>query len=196
MRLRAKTLLIIAATLAGLSLLLLLTARVLVMQSFDAIEAGAVRENLERASRALSEEVAQLERTTRDYAAWDETYRFAKDRHPDYLTLHLPTEDQSQLRVRVIALLDITGATLHQRLLDFETKRRLAAPTELIGPFLDRRLLALDPKARRGRSGVLIVAGSEWLVASWPILDNSGTLPARGTIVMGRPLRSGNAVLA
>jgi len=187
-RLRAKTLLIVVVTLGGLSLLLLLAARALVVQSFDAIEADAVRQNLERASRALAEEVVHLERTTQDYAAWDETYRFAEDRHPEYLALHLPTEDAAQLHVRVIAVLDLAGTLLHQRLLDFENKRQLTAPPALIEPFLDRRLLAPDPEARRGRSGVLILPDSEWLVASWPILDNTRSRPARGTIVMGRPL--------
>ncbi len=187
MKLRAKTGLIVAATLAGLTLLLLVAARVLVMASFDGVEADAMRENIDRASRALFEDVTDLEHTTHDYAAWDETYRFVEDRHPEYLG-QLPTESQTQVLARVIALLDLQGGMLHQRLLDVEAKQHLPAPTETITPLVDPRLLVHDPAVRRGRSGIVLLPDGVWLVAAWPILDHHETKPARGTLVMARPL--------
>ncbi len=188
MRLRTKTLLIVGVTLLGLTLLLELVARALVMAGFDAIEADAVRENLERARQALSEEVTSLAETTRDYAAWDETYRFLEDRHADYLARQLPTESQAELRVTAVALLDLRGAPVHERLLDFEGKRQLPLPPGLASHFEDPRLLYRDPGARRGRAGLLALPEGKWIVAAWPILDNRQTAPARGTLVMARPL--------
>ncbi len=188
MRLRAKTLLIVGVTLAGLTLLLQFASRWLVMDSVDALEADAVLQNLERATRALSAEVRELNGTTRDYAAWDETYRFAKDRQPDYVARQLPSEDRAELRVRLIALMDLSGAVLHARLIDFENHRQLPLPAELAAQVRDERLLFHDATARVGRSGILVTPQAVWIVAAWPILDNSQRSPARGTLLMGRPL--------
>ncbi|HET7294268.1 MAG TPA: EAL domain-containing protein [Vicinamibacteria bacterium] len=193
MKLRDKTLLIVAATLLGLTLFLELAAHTLVMAGFDAIEAEAVRENVERARRAVAEEVASLEETTRDYAAWDETYRFVAERHADYLVRHLPTESQAELRVTVVALLDLEGVVIHERLLDFDGRRQLPLPAALSSQFEDERLLYRDPGARRGRAGLLALPEGQWVVASWPILDNRQSGPARGTLVMARPLDAGVA---
>ena len=157
MRLRAKTLLIVGVTLAGLTLLLQLAARWLVMGNIDALEVAAVRQNLQRATLALSEDVASLNGTTHDYAAWDETYRFAKDRHPDYLASQLPNEDQVALRVQLIALMDLSGAVLHARLIDFENRRLTALPPDLTALVQDERLAFRDATAHAGRSGILVV---------------------------------------
>ncbi len=191
MRLRAKTLLIVGVTLAGLTLLLQFSSRWLVMDNVDALEADAVRQNLERASLALSEEVASLYDATRDYAAWDETYRFAKDRNPDYVANQLPNQNQAALRVRLIVLMDLSGAVLHARLIDFESHRQLALPAELAALVRDERLAFHDATARVGRSGVLVAPQALWIVAAWPILDNSQKSPARGTLLMGRSLDAG-----
>ncbi len=191
MRLRTKTLLIVGATLLGLILILELAAGTLVMGGFDAIEADTVRENLERARRAVADEAESLATTTRDYAAWDETYEFMQDRNPAYTARQLPTEGQPELRVRVVAVLDLSGAPVHERLLDFEARQLLPLPAELARHFEDPRLVFRDPGTRQGRSGVLALPGGAWIVAAWPILDNSQTAPARGTLVMARPLDSG-----
>ena len=188
MRLRTKALLIVGATLTGLVLLSHLAAHSLVMAGFDALEAEAVRQNLERARRALSGEVASLYETTRDYSVWDETYRYAKERNPDYLTRQLLAEGQGDLRITMIAILDLEGALLHGRLIDHEGKRQLPLPSALSEQFVARGLAFRDPAVREGRSGVLVLPDREWIVAAWPILDNSRTKPARGTMIMGRRL--------
>ncbi len=182
MRLRAKTLLIVGATLTGLTVLSHLAARTLVMASFDAIEADAVRQNLDRAQRALSGEVASLYETTRDYSAWDETYRFAKERQADYLG-QLLGEGLTDLRVAVIVILDLEGTLLHARLLDHER----TLPPDL-GRLLAERLAFRDSAARQGRSGVVVLPEGLWIVSACPILDNTRTKAARGTLIMGRPL--------
>ena len=187
MRLRAKTLLIVGATLTGLTVLSHLAARTLVMASFDAIEADAVRQNLDRAQRALAGEVASLYETTRDYSAWDETYRFAKERQPEYLVGQLLGEGQTDLRVSVIVILDLEGTLLHARLIDQESTKRVPLPPDL-GRHLAERLAFRDPAARQGRSGVVVLPEGLWIVAACPILDSARTRPARGTLIMGRPL--------
>ena len=188
MRLRAKTLLIVGVTLAGLTLLLQIASRWLVMDNVDALEAGAARQDLERATRALLEEVASLYDTTRDYAVWDETYRFAKERNPDYLARHLPTENQDASRVRLVVLMDLSGAVLHTRLIDVEKHRQMPLSADLAAHVRDERLLFRAATARVGRSGMLVTPQAVWIVATWPILDNSQRGPARGTLLMGRPL--------
>ncbi len=191
MRLRAKTLLIVGATLTGLTSLSYVVARTLVMGNFDAIEADAVRQNLERAQRALQGEVASLQQTTLDYAAWDETYRFAREQHPDYLARQLLEEGQAEQRVAAFAIFDLRGVLLHGRIMDPEGRRRVPLPSEIVARLVEGGLLFRDAAARQGRSGVLALPDGVWIVAACPILDNTRSQPARGTFVMGRPLDAG-----
>src|SRR5512145_2177723 len=75
--LRAKTLLLIIVTLIGLLITLSIPVYTVGLESFNAIEKQYVQEHLERATNAFFDELADIDRTTSDYASWDDTYIFA-----------------------------------------------------------------------------------------------------------------------
>ncbi len=74
MPLRQKTALIIGAAICGLLLLMFLFARLIMLAGFERLEQDSAHRNLERIVNALDAEIDHLEKTTTDWAYWDDTY--------------------------------------------------------------------------------------------------------------------------
>ncbi|MBN1762384.1 MAG: histidine kinase, partial [Methanomicrobia archaeon] len=87
--LRKKTLIIIGITIVCLIVILYGVSQVLLLHSFDKLEEQNTRQNVERVTNALSHEFSQLDTTTYDWAAWDDTYAFIEDRNEEYIASNL-----------------------------------------------------------------------------------------------------------
>lgn len=82
--LRGKTLLIIFITMFGLVGGLYTLARVLLLRGYSNLEADFTRRDMEEVSSALTDELATLDRSEIDYAAWNQTYLFVKGKNSHY----------------------------------------------------------------------------------------------------------------
>ena len=83
MSLRKKTLLYGFGTIAGLLSLLLITSRLILMNSFDRLEEQSTRQDVARALNALASEQEQVESLVTDYSAWDHSYAFINGEDPN-----------------------------------------------------------------------------------------------------------------
>ena len=72
--LRVRTVLLVVVALVVLLTGLYFISRFVVLQSFARLEEKTVRDNSTRADNALMEDIAALDRSTHDYAYWDDTY--------------------------------------------------------------------------------------------------------------------------
>ena len=79
MTLRKKTLAIIGITLLVLIGVLALTARFIILGSFERLEERYVFQNIHRTQAFMTENLANLSSTARDWATWDDTYKFIKE---------------------------------------------------------------------------------------------------------------------
>ena len=113
--LRGKTLFIILAVVLGLVGGLYALARVVLLRGFENIEEDFARQNLDRASSALSNELATLDRTTSDYSSWDHTYKFMRGEDPKYVKSDLLPMSLGQLRLNFVVLLDKSGQKIFSR---------------------------------------------------------------------------------
>jgi len=86
MTLRIRSLIGVGITLVGLILILSLASRTVLLDSYARLEDQSVRRDVERVLNALSGEIDELDRTTGDYARWDDTYAFIEDGNQEYLT--------------------------------------------------------------------------------------------------------------
>jgi sensor domain CHASE-containing protein len=83
MTLRRKTLLIIGLGLVVVVAAVYATSTLILMGGFANVEEQDTRQNVNRALAALSDDFAELMRSNRDYAAWDDTYAFIEDANDD-----------------------------------------------------------------------------------------------------------------
>ena len=83
MKLRKKTLLI-CLTLVSVLGVLYVFSRIVFLRSFAKLEDHDVRQNLDRATSALSDDLTNLDSIVSEYSSWDKTYAFVNHPNPDY----------------------------------------------------------------------------------------------------------------
>ena len=103
----SKVLLLIITALGSLLILLLITARLILLPSFVELEEKEARANVERVVNALAEESSSLTALAVDYAGWDDTYRFVVDGNREYIRKNL--EDPFFLKFRLNLVLFVTN---------------------------------------------------------------------------------------
>jgi PAS domain S-box-containing protein len=183
--LRGKTLLIIFATMVGLVGGLYAISRVLLLRGFANLEEDFARQNLERASSAVQNELDTLDRTTSEYASWDQTYAFLHGKNPGYVSSEFPVPMFQQLKVNFVVILDKSGRKVFSKGFSLVTLNEVAVPPDLdrhIGP--GSPLLKL-PKETSKVMGILLLESGAVFVDSHPVLTNESEGPIAGTLIMG-----------
>lgn len=183
---KQKTLFVITVGLLGILLLLLLSARFIVLTSYRAIEKASAKEHLQRVVNAIDNELDSMASSTGDYAAWDDTYRFMQDGNAEFIKSNLAEDSLAKLRVNLVAFVRPSGEIVFAKALDSGTAKAVPLP-----PGLGQHLTASSPLLQHRSTestvkGVLVTHGTPILVVAKPILTNEGKGPIRGTLIMGR----------
>src|SRR5713226_5619148 len=111
MTIRRKVPVILAFTLIGLVAAILVTSRLLLIDSFARLEEQEVYLHLQRAVNALSDDLECLNRTLADYANWDTTYDFMATHDGKYPEIELRNASLIGLRMNFVGIFDLTGRT-------------------------------------------------------------------------------------
>jgi signal transduction histidine kinase len=188
MNLGNKTLLWVGVTFIFLFGLFYFVSRELVLRRFASLEQEDTRQHIERVVSAFEDDLANLSRTTSDYAAWDETVDFIEGRTPSYPTSEFPDEGLARIRLSLVLIFDPAGRLAWGKAFDLEQKKAVPIPASLLEQISagSRLLQHADPKSNL--AGVLSLSDGPMLISSEAILTSRWQGPARGTVVMGRRL--------
>jgi len=186
--LRGKTVVIVLTALVCLVAGLFSLTRSVILNGFSKVEEDFARQNLERASSALSNETEALERATDQYADRDFTYTMLRGDHPEKVASEFTGPAFEQLRVNFVVVLDSSGRKVFASGFNLAGMEAIAPP-----PDLDRHLRFGSPfLIHNGEvgdvKGLLMLASGPAIVASGPILTSNAAGPAAGVLIMGRSL--------
>ena len=123
MTLRRKTVVIVAITLIGLMVFLYGISRIFLLDSFAELEEHHTRQEVDRALRALLNDLSALDRTTGDYGAWDRTYQFMADHNEDFLKTELKIGTIAGLRINLVMIFDLSGRMIFSKCVDLKRNR-------------------------------------------------------------------------
>src|SRR5271170_3953476 len=132
MKLGYKTLLWVGLTFVFLFGLFYFVSRELVLRRFASLEQQDTRQHIESAVSAFEDDLANLTRTTSDYAAWDETVEFVEGRSPNYPADNFPDEGLQRIRVGLVLILDPAGRLAFGKAYDLEQKKEAPIPASLL----------------------------------------------------------------
>ena len=132
MTLRYKIMLAGALVLAGLLVLLYAASRVILLESYVRLEQHDVREHVRRAVNALQYDIENLTRFTNDWAAWDDSYEFARDRNADYIWTNLVDSTFTDNRLDIIVFVDREGRMVYGQRFDEQQEAMVAVPESLM----------------------------------------------------------------
>jgi len=183
MILRKKTLLICLMLVCLLGVLYVFS-RIVLLRSFAKLEDQDVRQNLDRAMSALSDDLSTLDRTTGDYSSWDQTYSFVQHPNPDYVKSELLS--QTDLRVNVIAIIDSSGRIVVAKAVDFATGKDVPFPQSLRDNLVPNAPLLQHADTKSKTLGTILLPEGPLLLVSRPILTSADEGPIRGTFITGR----------
>lgn len=159
-----------------------------IMPRFLDIEAKTAERNQSRAIEAIQMQTDQVAASSRDYAFWDDSYRFIQGDDPEYVTNNASAESLAALRVNFFLAIDAGGAVRLDKGFDFSAAEpaviRLLQVNQ-VPPDHPFRHIEPRPESRQGlvRTDHGIIA-----VGYAPILPTERTGPARGTLVFGKVL--------
>jgi len=188
MTLRAKVLVTNAVMLTFLLIALNLGLSRIVSHGFARIEARDTEQNVQRVVDMLNADQAALDRTVRDWSAWDDTYAFIADHNPAYVESNWAEYTFRDTDLDWACYVDRTGRVVLSRYYDPTLQAEAPAPTsvlDLCAP--DSPLLARDDHAEH-HGGLLMTPDGPCLVSVWPIVPTSRDGPVRGTLLAGRRL--------
>jgi len=186
MILRKKTLLI-CLMLIGLLGILYTFSRIVLLRSFAELEDQDVRQNLDRATSALSDDLSNLDRTITDYSSWDQTYSFVKHPNPNYVRSELLTQTfANNLRVNVVAVVNSSDRIVFAKAIDFATGKDVPFPQSLRQNLVPNARLLRHADTKSNTLGTILLPEGPLLLVSRPILTSADEGPIRGTFIMGR----------
>ncbi|MFZ1203988.1 MAG: CHASE4 domain-containing protein [Candidatus Acidiferrales bacterium] len=190
MSLRGKTVVIVLAALVCLVAGLFSVTRLMILRGFSMVEEDFARQNLDRASSAITNERETIEHATNQYADRDFTYNMLRSGHPEKVAAEFTGPAFEQLRVNFVVVLDPSGRKVFASGFNLAGMEAVPPPADL-----DRHLRFGSPfLIRNGEvkdvEGLLMLASGPVLVASSPILTSSAAGPAAGVLIMGRSLDS------
>ena len=188
--LRGKTLAIVLLAMIGLVGGLFAVSWFVLMRGFTNIEEDFASQNLGRASSALYNELEILDRTTSEYASWDQTYAYLQGKNPSYVKTEFPTSTFVQLRVNFVVILNNSGQQLFYKGFDLVSSEQARIPGGLEAHLPSGSLLTSHKDESGRAAGILMLPSGPVLIDSRPVLTSNSKGPIAGTIIMARLLDS------
>lgn len=157
-------------------------------------ESNQAHEALDRAQRAIDNEILHLEMLSKDWASWDDSYQFMRDGNPHFLASNLSDVSIFQdADLSMIAFMKPQGQLYWLSGIDPVDRRpegcaALDTQCQWARPFLEtlRQRIADDP-AKEGLTW-LQAYPQKALVSVQPILKTDGSGPLKGWLAMIRPI--------
>jgi adenylate cyclase len=165
----------------GLVVALYVPMRWLVQRGFLQLEDAEARRALGRARRAVGDDLATVSATTRDYAVWDDIWRFADPDAQgvsDFAARNITEATFSVNRLDLFALRAADGRLWFHQAFDRRTMQPISLPAE------DAARIAAIPSG----GGLVNSSRGPLMVGVHPVLRSTGEGPQHGELLLGRIL--------
>lgn len=179
--LRRRTLVLVAATTLVSVVALYVPLRFVLLRSFRDLERETAFAHLDRAENAIRNSQNQVAATTRDYAAWDDTFFWLRGEAPQYPSINFVEETFENNHVGLVFAIDLRGALVYGSAWDLEEGTPMPMPD--VTPIVE----TLCPRARcRQESGLVETSNGPMLAAAHAVERSDGSGPSPGVLFMGR----------
>ncbi|MGH8310026.1 MAG: CHASE4 domain-containing protein, partial [Steroidobacteraceae bacterium] len=182
-----RPILIVCGMAAAVLFTIVVLGRTVLMESFRRIEADSIERSIAQVRKALHADLKQLEVSNRDYAQWDDAYRFMAEGDRSYIDSNYQAETLDGLQVDLVWIVDAAGrdaySAEHVNGADTTTSPARLALLAALRPAIAQpaEAEALPPENRITRFGGRLLAFS-----LKPILRTDLTGPALGHLVWAR----------
>ncbi|OPX64052.1 MULTISPECIES: CHASE4 domain-containing protein [unclassified Methanoregula] len=188
MNLRNRSLLILGLTFFVFFIIIAVVSLSVTLSGLDRIEEQDMGDSMNQSRSALAQESGALLSTAQDWAWWDDMYRFAADRNPEFIESNTQPDALATIHLNLFMILDEKGIPIYGQVLSQGYRANGSVPADLENLVTGNTRLSRPPEDSPGIAGLLLTPDGPMMVASVPILHSDRTGPVHGTLVMGRYL--------
>lgn len=171
-----------------LSILSYATLQKVVAPAFDRLETEEARTNLNRAQKALQNDLDNLSAIAGDWGLWDDAFDYVNGEYPAFENSNLDRPTLTNLNLNLLAIYDAEHRLVWGQAdrggeqIELDTLQILEADSAS-AEFL---ITHTDPEGQT--DGLLSTGIGPMMISSWPIVRSDGTGPIAGTMIMGQAL--------
>jgi PAS domain S-box-containing protein len=191
MSLRWKILLVI--TLTGLMIIgaVYAVSEMTFMKSYQEVENQNAQQMVERADKALNDDIQSINTLNHDWAAWDDTYNFVQNpgEFQSYINDNPTDVTFASAKLNFICIINNSDQLVFGKGFDLDTDSDVPIPENLDQQILGNKLSHHD-NVTDSVSGIILLPDGPLLISSEPILTSQGKGPIEGTIIMARYLNT------
>ncbi|MBX3083083.1 MAG: HAMP domain-containing protein [Anaerolineae bacterium] len=186
MTLYKKAFIAVLLTLFALFALLYTAAHLILMRSFEQIEARGVATNIQRVCSALDDDINSLKSIALGWSKWDDVYHFVDDINQNFITNNLndPTFVDSNLNLMVF--LNKRQEIVYAKAFDLEANKEVPLPESLRAHLKPGDPLITHTDITSVHQGFLSLPEGYLMTVSLPLLTSLAEGPINGTVIWGR----------
>ena len=165
MGLRRKTQIVTGLVLLGLLMALYAVTRRTLLVQFSRLEEEQTRQNLDRISNAINNELDLLDGSARDDSMWDEAYNYVQHPQPGWGENSFNDDSFVYLRLNGLAYLNAASEPVYAREFDSETREQKVARPEVVEAFVQLARVQQQSGVLSGKGGIVDLPDGPALVA-------------------------------
>jgi sensor domain CHASE-containing protein len=187
MKIHTRTLLILGITVFILIFAMNFLAQFFILSSYAQVEQEESATDVQRVADQIHVEEMRLSENARDWAVWDDSYRFMEDHNDGFrISTIEPASSYESLQINGILYYDTSGQLVIGRWYDLQNKTFIAVPQNLLFYVSGHPRILLNGTGMDEEEGLILLSGEPELVSVHSVLPSSGTGPSHGTLVMVR----------
>ncbi|MEM3881283.1 MAG: CHASE4 domain-containing protein [Candidatus Bathyarchaeia archaeon] len=186
MNLRRKTIFAMTITPIIIIVVMLIGAKLILLDNFEAMEKQLAASNVKRGLSALASMLSALDNTVCDWAAWDDTYVFIQDANEKYKESNLVDETFANLKVNIMIFINSNGQIVYSKAFNFSSSSEMPVPQEFLNLLSINGFLWNHTNMESSITGIVHLKNAPLLLASHPIVTSQREGPIRGSLIVGR----------
>ncbi|MDP1553373.1 MAG: CHASE4 domain-containing protein, partial [Methanobacteriaceae archaeon] len=186
-KLRGKTLTIMAVILLSLILSFFVISEIFFMNSASDTENQYANMVIKNSMNSLENDLNALNNTANDWSQYDAAYNFVKTNNSNFKNRSLIDETFSRLNINFIIFTNKSGDIIFSKAVDLRTKKEIPMYHNLKN-VTKNYIDVLNQKDSKESSGFIYINERPLMIASKPVLKSDGKGPSPGYMIMGRYL--------
>ena len=183
MKVRHKISLVAISGLFLVVLVSMILLRALFMNYAEKAENAVVEQDFHRAMAIIQHEESSLENSVKDWAYWDDTFRFLDGTNPKFLEVNLQEDTLTSLKVNYMGFFNQKGDTVFAKTYGIDATKESSFKDELFQSLQKgenyKRLLSSSTPV----TGLLMISGKPLLISISPVTTSDKKSPNDGVIV-------------
>jgi sensor domain CHASE-containing protein/two-component sensor histidine kinase len=183
-----RTLAILAATVFFLVITLFVVANGFIQSTYSHVELQQSDANTQLVADNIRYEAEQLGNKARDWAVWDDSYRFMEDNNAHYRDSVIGSQaTYESLQVSGLILYDDGGKVVSSQGYDLRNKTLTSLSEPTLAEFSKTLSVLSNTRGGKKKQGIVLLPDGPVLVGMHTILQTNGMGSGHGTLVMIQP---------